>query len=303
MAGSMARRTCRHRVAVVVLATASAMGGWPSTASAGVGDSSTAAENEAPSPPALLAPSDGTTFRRYGNLPFSVSAVDPDDDLYTATVVIRNVNGVEVTRFDTSVAPSGGVSIGVLLRPLNTGTYRWNAIATDVHGLQSPPSLTRSFSVNPPPTVGGGVIAGSIDFGTLGIPPSICEPSASTWLMQSEAAVFNTAVVGFVGPVSIEGSGTSGCESVLFAEGFVSLVAEGSGPLESTLSCTLSGPYTRAHSALVLHLSGECEINQHPITRVTVASTLGFSPTAVDGGLTTRPSEAVIAGSFTVVPE
>lgn len=300
MAGSMSRRT-RHRVAVVVLATASAMGGWPSTASAG--DASSAAENEAPSSPVLLAPSDGATLRRYGNLPFSVSAVDPDDDLYTATVVIRNVNGIEVTRFDTSPTPSGGVSTGVLVRPLSTGTYTWSAFATDVHGVQSPPSSARSFSVNPPPTVGGGVIAGSIDFGTFGIPPSLCEPSTSTWLMQSEAAVFNTAVVGFVGSVNIEGSGTSACESVLFAEGFVSLVAEGSGPLQSTLWCTLSGPYTRAHGGLVLHLSGECEINQHPITRVTVASTLVFAPTAVDGGLTTRVSDAVIAGSFTVVPE
>lgn len=303
MAGALFRRVRRHRAAAVALVTASLMGACPSTASAGQGDSSTAAENEAPFPPVLLAPSDGATLHRYGNLPFSVSAVDPDDDLYTATVVIRNVTGIEVTRFDTSPTPSGGVSTGVLVRPLSTGPYTWTAIATDVHGVQSPPSPARSFTVYPPPTVGGGVIAGSIDFGTLGIPLSICEPSASTWLMQSEAAVFNTAVAGFVGSVNIEGTGTSGCESVLFGEGFVSLVADGSGPLESTLRCTLSGPYTRVHAGLVLHLSGECEINRHRIARVALASTLGFSPAAVDGGLTTRVSDAVIAGSFTVVPE
>jgi hypothetical protein len=261
--------------------------------------------NSSPSPPVLLAPSDSATLHRFGNAPFSISSVDPDNDIVTGTIVIQDSEGAEIFRFLTSPAASGGISFGVLARPLAEGTYTWTAFATDVFGASSGPSANRSFSVAPPPTAGGGALHGEVDFSAPGIPPStgVCEPSASTFDLESTAAVFNSAIVGFVGPAGLSGSGLSDCESALFGEGIATFDIRGTGPTGSTVLCSdLSGPFTRVETALVLRLIGGCEINDQPISRVTVAISLLLAPGGSDGGITTRVPDADVAGGFVVMP-
>lgn len=274
-------------------------GPWSATSDFRVGT------NEAPAPPTLLAPSDGATLHRLGNAPFSISAVDPDGDAFTGTIVVWKVGGAEVTRFPTSPSVSGGIAFGVLAEPLAAGSYNWAAEATDVHGARSGLSAGRSFTVVPPPTIGGGAVVGAVKFPPPGMAPtmSVCEPSSSTWNMTSAVAVLNTALVGYVGLVDFEGTGTSDCESARFANGIVALEADGVGPAESTLSCSLAGSYTRVETALVLTLSGGCEINHHPVSQVTVVASLLFVPDGADVGLVARVPRAVVTGDFAVVPE
>lgn len=262
-------------------------------------------ENAAPHPPALLAPSEGATLHRAGNTPFSISAVDPNADPYTGAIVIADAAGAEVARFATTPARSGGVAIGVLVTPLPAGSYTWTAEATDVHGATSDPSTARSFTVTPPPTTGGGAVAGVVEFAPPGIPPTmgVCEASSSTFELESAAAVFNTAVIGYVGSLTVRGSGTTDCESMRFGTGTLSVDVDGTGLTESTLSCRLTGSYTRVEVAMALTLAGDCTLNRHPVSRVVLAASLLFVPQAVDAGATTRVTRAVVGGDFVVVPE
>lgn len=260
--------------------------------------------NEAPNPPVLLTPSNGATLHRQVNQPFSISAVDPDGDPYTGTIIIKNAAGTEeVTRFPTSPAPSGVVSYGVLTEPLSVGLYTWTAVATDIRGAVSDSAVPRSFTVNPPPTAGGGALEGVVEFDAPGVPPAVCEPTSSTWHLVSPAAVLNTAVVGFVGVLAIDGSGSSTCESVRSGDGSVNLTAAGTGPLGSSLSCAFEGPYTRVDAAMVLLLSGNCEVNDNPVSRVSAFVSVAFIPVAADLGTTAPVEQAVVTGGFSVVPE
>lgn len=295
----------RHRSSGVVVRlaamTIAAVGSIP--VGAANGTTRDVGANDPPHPPALLSPSDGATLHRVGNAPFSISAVDPQGNPYTGTVVIRNAALDEVTRFPTSPAVSGGVSLGMLSEPLTAGAYTWTAVAEDVFGATSEPSTSRSFTVAPAPSVGGGAVIGSVEFAPPGIPPAVCEPSSSTWHMDSAAAVFNTVLVGFAGRITVGGTGSSGCESSRFGDGIVALAISGFGPAQSTISCSLDGSYMRVAAALVLNLSGECKINNHPVSRVTVVTSLSFVSTTVGGGVTTRTQKAAITGEFVVVPE
>jgi len=297
----LASKHCRARLVKLIFATcASAL--LVSVVSVPSVEAVTLMANEAPLAPALLAPSNGATLHRQGNQPFSISAVDPNGDPYTGIVIVKDAEGTE-TRFSTSPALSGMVSDGVLTEPLTPGAYTWTAVAIDIHGAESDPAVERSFTVNSPPTAGGGAVEGTVEFGAPGVLPTVCEPTSSTWRLVSPAVVLNTAVVGFVGALTMDGHGSSACESVLSGDGAVTFTAAGNGPLGSSLSCTLSGPYTRVHAATALPLSGSCEINDNPVSRVSVYITLAFVPVAADLGTTSRTEYAVVTGGFSVVPE
>lgn len=276
--------------------TTASVGAWSASADFRVGS------NQAPGSPTLLVPADGANLHRMGNEPFSISAVDGDGDPFSGTVVIRR-NGVEVLRFPTSPTPSGGVSWGLPLEPLREGDYTWTAEATDVHGAPSGPSSSRSFSVGPPATAGGGGVAGTVTYASPGVPLGVCEPLASSFTLASAAAVFNTAIVGFVGPVELRGTGTSACESVQFASGNLTLDITDSGTNDSTLICEdLDGTYTRIGTSLVLLLTGGCIVNDFPISGIELSATLQFAPVDIPDNLSGRVENAAVGGAFVVHP-
>lgn len=277
------------------------VGPWSETRSFTVGD------NEPPQPPQLLSPSDGAALQRVGNLPFSISTVDFDNDVVLGTITIRKDDPTHnPIALPTTPAPSGGVSFGVLAQPLTEGTYTWSAEAVDVHGARSPASETRTFTVASPPTAGAGAVAGTVDFGTPGIPSTIgvCEPSAPVFALHSAAVAVNTIPVGYVGEVDLTGNGTSLCESAMFGIGTVTLALDGTSPTESTITCpALSGSYTRVQAALALELTGECRINNRVLTPLTWRVALAFAPLQSTAGLTTRVRQAAVAGALTAAPE
>jgi hypothetical protein len=265
----------------------------------------TVGSNAAPGAPTLLGPASGAELRRIANEPFSISAVDPDGDVYSGTVVIRRaVVGTEVTRFATSLALSGGASSGLLLEPLAEGSYTWSAQAEDAHGARSNWSVERPFTVNPPPSVGGGLAVGMVSYPSPGIPLGLCEPAASVLELDSALAVFNTAIVGYVGPVAIDGSGQSTCESVQFATGQLVVDIEDTGASDSTLACAgLAGSYVRVGAVLTLELTGGCAVNSFAVSRVSISAAFGFAPAEAPTDLTGRIRNAVVGGAFVVRPE
>lgn len=261
--------------------------------------------NSPPGPPTPLSPADGAALRRAANEPFSVSAVDANGDAYSGEITIRTApDGIEVARFSTSLAPSGGVSSGVLFESLAEGSYTWSAEAEDVHGARSGPSASRSFTVNPPPTVGGGITAGTAAYTFPGVPLGTCEATSAALSLSSAVAVVNTALVGFVGPVELTGTTTSACESVQFATGTVSLDIRDTGTTDSTLLCDdLVGTFTRVAAVLVVGLEGGCVVNDFAISRVSVSAAFAFGPADPPSGLTGRMQRALVGGAFFIRPE
>jgi hypothetical protein len=139
-----------------------------------------------------------------------------------------------------------------------------------------------------------------------GLPPAFgsCASSSSTVELAANVAVFNTAIVGYVGPVAISGTGTSDCESALAGDGTLTLDVVGTGTTSSRLTCTdLVGTYRRIETAMALSLSGGCVVNDYSVSRVTVTATVSFTPTDPRAGVIARIFEAALTGGFVVRPE
>lgn len=274
------------------------IGPWSASSAFRVGS------NRAPGAPSLLAPANGAVLRRNGNEPFSIASIDDDGDPITGTVVVRHADGTEVARFPTSPAPSGGPSSGVLVESLREGVYTWTAAAEDVHGAVSEPATSRSFSVGPPPTAGGGLVSGTVAYASPGVPLGVCAATSSTFELHSAVAVFNIAIVGYVGPVVVRGTGQSACESFQFATGTVALDITDTGTTDSTLACAdLTGSYSRIATELILAITGGCIVNDFPISRVALTATLQFAPADVPEDLSGAVNRAVVTGPFVVRPE
>lgn len=280
--------------------TGGQVGGWSEVRSFAVGS------NTAPGRPVLLAPEDAATLRRVGNLPFEISALDAEGDPFRGSITIQDSLGAVVASIPTSPAPSGGVSSGLLAQPLSEGAYTWSARAVDAFGATSQPSSPRSFSVGPAPTVGGGVVTGSLTYASPGLPPAVavCEPSSASVHLESAAMVVNTALVGYVGPITLDGSLTSGCESALSGNGSVTLAGSGSSPTESFIQCNeLAGTFTRLSTTLVVTMTGGCSVNGLPISRVALRGSLEVVPTEPDAGLASRVLTATAEGVVVVRPD
>lgn len=152
--------------------------------------------------------------------------------------------------------------------------------------------------------VGGGAVTGSVSFSAPGVPPAgqTCIATLFTLKGASHAAVLNTALSAFVGPVSFDGHGGSACENASSGTGTLTLTAQGTGPTESRLSCpTLSGIYLRAGAHVTAVLSGNCSINGLP-SMVNFAATVEFHPDTPGAGVTTNVMTATFAGDFVVAP-
>lgn len=264
----------------------------------------TVGSNRAPDAPTLLIPADGATLRQVGNEPFSISALDPDGDAFTGNITIRRVDDGSEFSAPTTAASSGGVASAVVARPLEEGEYTWSAQVRDIHGAPSEPSPNRSFTVGPSPSAGGGPLAGSVTYDSPGVPLAACEPVSSNLDLDSVAAVVNTVIVGYVGPVGLEGTGTSSCETARFGSGDLTIDVYGTAPNESTLSCPdLTGPYLRVETSLYISLEGGCVVNSLSVSSVTLNGSLQLVPEEPRDGVTERLETSRAAGAFTVVPD
>lgn len=167
-----------------------------------------------------------------------------------------------------------------------------------------------------PMNMGGGTTSGTIEYSpVLPVADARCKPVAFTLQNDflSEAFVFNSAIAGYVGPVTITGQGSSsngsspGCESYGLGGGTMTVALEGFNPTtESTLTCpSLVGTYTRVLSDMTVVLSGDCKVNDFTqgIGRVLFAARIQVVPTGMNGaGFLVPVSTATTAGNFVVAP-
>jgi hypothetical protein len=114
-------------------------------------------------------------------------------------------------------------------------------------------------------TLGGGSASGSFDY-SGGVPSSSCAPTSFQVSATSASfSQFITVLDGYVGPLTISGSGASSCETALNGSGTLQLSVSGRGPTDSTLQCAqLTGSYSRSDGALSATVSGTCVDNNFP---------------------------------------
>ncbi|MDQ3756876.1 MAG: hypothetical protein M3394_03400 [Actinomycetota bacterium] len=164
--------------------------------------------------------------------------------------------------------------------------------------------------------MGGGATTGTIEYSPL-LPAADarCKPISFTLEEDflSEAFVFNTAIAGYVGPVTITGRGsssngtTAGCESYGLGGGTMTATLQGWNPTtDSTLECpTLEGTYTRVLSDKTIVLSGDCKVNDFAsgVGRVLFVARVQVVPVGSNGaGVLVPVSKATTAGNFAVAP-
>ena len=168
-----------------------------------------------------------------------------------------------------------------------------------------------------PMNMGGGVTTGAIQYSPT-MPPidAICKPVSFTLQNDflSEAFVLNSAIAGYVGPVTITGSGTSrtgpetpGCESYSLGGGTMTVALNGFNmTTESSLTCpSLVGTYTRVVSDMTVVLSGDCTVNDYTqgVGRVLYVARIQVVPTGMNGpGILVPVSTATTVGNFAVAP-
>lgn len=257
--------------------------------------------NNPPGAPALVSPSDGYRFD-YGDAQrFTVAAIDPDNDLYSATVTVLDATTqAEVFRAETPPAPSGGRAEAVALPPLPPGRYVWSAHAADVFGAVGPESPSAGFEVGAPAVVGAGGVAGELDYAAPGVPPGPCVPTHFDVRAHSAAAVIDVAFAGYAGPVELRGTGSSSCEDITVGRGTMTLSADGEGPSGAVLSCpVVQGSYTRAGTAFVAELTGGCSVNNFPTGQLTWVYSTQAVAREPGGGVTVASREMTLHGAFT----
>jgi hypothetical protein len=154
-------------------------------------------------------------------------------------------------------------------------------------------------------SVGGGKASGTFFYGGTGIPPltAQCAPTNFTLSGSSDAFVLlNTAIVGYVGPTNVSGSGSSACESVSNGGGPITLTLAGTGPLQSTINCTnLSGGWTRTGTDVSADVGGTCNINDFtdPVNLIFHGT---WQPDGAGAGVITPIASASFSGVFVVPP-
>ncbi len=152
--------------------------------------------------------------------------------------------------------------------------------------------------------VGAGGFTGSVAFEPPGLPP-ILAPCASTTFSfdgEAEAFVLNTTIVGYAGPVTFTGGGSSDCENATGGSGSLTLSAEGEGPTGSTIDCdSLTGDFSRFLARAQINLTGDCTINGINTTGILFSADVLVG---ADGatGITDPVMLARFAGDFAVSP-
>ena len=258
--------------------------------------------NDAPGAPTPVSPAEGHGFAHGDPQTFALSAVDPDGDPYTATVTIRDgaTNGVVAT-MDTTPAPSGDVSHAVRVPPLPEGTYTWSAQARDVLHVAGPESPTRTFHVGRPAVVGSGKASGRLAYAEPGIPAGSCVATAFDVQLDAQTAIVDAAIVGYVGPLQLAGSGTSACEDRSMGSGPLTLSVTGTSLTQSTMSCpALSGSFTRVGVVFTGEVAGGCHINAFPTGRTTWTVTASAVPMDATNGTNAPYRDVKVDGALAV---
>jgi alpha-tubulin suppressor-like RCC1 family protein len=97
-------------------------------------------------PPTLVAPATGGRFGQDAAKVFTIRTTTANGSAYTGTVTIRNASNGSVVQAVTTPATASGAEASVSAT-LSTGSYTWEAYATDAGGASSPVSAARAFSV------------------------------------------------------------------------------------------------------------------------------------------------------------
>lgn len=127
--------------------------------------------------------------------------------------------------------------------------------------------------------LGGGVATGSIAFSPAVQLGGGCQGTDFTISGSSPTAVINTAIVGYVGPVQLTGTGRDSCPSGFSHSGAFELTASGINPVNGgTLDCDLDGTYTRLGTLAAVTTSGICEINGGFAADVTFVAEVAVVP-------------------------
>lgn len=174
--------------------------------------------------------------------------------------------------------------------------------------LLAPGSVYADEPLVRPRNIGGGATTGTILYGNeKPLQPLLSGCRSTNFLFNSASVVFvlNTAISGYAGPVTITGTGASGCESYTLGGGTVTLTLNGTNQTtKSTLTCpTLSGGYTRVLSHMTLILGGNCTVNRFAQGIVHFVSQLEVVPIADGGASVTAPiTSAMTAGAFAIAP-
>lgn len=163
-------------------------------------------------------------------------------------------------------------------------------------------------TTTPPPgggsNVGAGGFTGSVEFDAPGLPPILapCAPTTFSFDGEAQAFVLNTTIVGYAGPVTFTGGGSSDCENATGGSGSLTLSAEGEGPTDSTIVCeSLTGDFSRFFVRAQINLTGDCTINGISTTGIVFSADVLV---AADGatGITDPVMLARFAGDFAVSP-
>lgn len=152
--------------------------------------------------------------------------------------------------------------------------------------------------------LGGGAVTGSVVFVPPGIPPAgqPCVATAFTVEAVAPAFVLNTVITGYLGLITITGTGTTDCTSATISGGELTLTVTGEGPTGSRVDCALTGGFTRIGVEVAVQLAGDCTVNNYGTGTVQFLSDLVFVPTPPGAGITQPILTAEFEGAFVVIP-
>lgn len=172
---------------------------------------------------------------------------------------------------------------------------------------------TIGVSASPLATAGTGMADGSVNFATP-FPAGCCAFGTDSYSIAGSGygVVGNTAVTVYPGPFNIGGSGGSGSASLAGESGNITVNVNGTNGLGGFIYCngsnsstSLTGGYVRFFSAVVVDISGTCNVNfwTAPI-QFTAAGQFMPDPTQPGNGngITGPVKYAIFAVAWTVTP-
>lgn len=178
------------------------------------------------------------------------------------------------------------------------------------------------------PNMGGGTLAGTINFAAPGIPPinTPCAEVDFSFSLEGSAAIVNGEGIFFAGAIGnpadgdpqvfpsppVTGTGHSDCENTSVGGGTLSIDeidAENPFTGPGRIKCTappgktsISGVYVRTLGDVSAVVSAQCQINTSPPDRVAFIIRGQVTPTTPGQGVTTSVVNASFVGGFVVVP-
>lgn len=185
---------------------------------------------------------------------------------------------------------------------------RWTILASAVLALASSGYAQAAKT-------GGGFVTGHIEF-SPGIAPLGPTCTASTLSasggLSSHAFVLDTQIVGYAGPVTINISGSTFCETFSAGSGVLTGTISGFHQLnQSKIDCPpggqpLQGGFQRVFTQIRIRLAGPCEINEFGTSNISFVGELNFMPDGLEDGRPVGVLQPVtggqVRGPFVVTP-